>query len=1319
MNRLKSVSVRFVAAVIFGGCLLTGLFSAPAYAQKKILIVNEGSSDLKNPAVGMARQLGALLGHFSVSLTLKGASQYQAHELNNYDFVFYAGFNPVNHISERFAEDVFAASKPVFWISTGMYEFSHRMNTAKKFGFTVASIDSAMEFSQVRAGKDVYDREEMTTSLVQITNRSLVQVLATAYSPKKKKETPYIIRSGNLTYIADSPFAYTAGSDRYLYFADMLHDVLGEQHEEMHGAMIRIEDVDVFENPDQLREIADILSAKGIPFMVGVIPFYVNPTQGIRLSLSDRPELVDALQYMVRNGGTIVMHGVTHQYKGTTAVDFEFWDESTNKPIKEETAEGDARKLESGIQEFMKNGLYPLVWETPHYTASFTLYKTAAKYFSAACEQRLAIEDADFSQFFPYIIKKDLFGQTIFPENLGYIPLNPNFEESRGYVQTILRNAKTMLRVRDGIATCFFHPFLNLDLLRELADGLQSLGFTFIDIRDQKNSVHTADRVILSGSQTYSVKLTDQYLVEAYYGENGELRDKTVSEQRLSGTVTRTVSLQPGEFYRSEPVEFREHEPSLMEKISLRAKKLYESAFSIDEQWQPARVAILWNHFAKGGAFNDQASLASVFASVNVKVDTFFIGQPMALSRYNLLIVPFAFVDSLKPKDYDVVTAFVEQGGNIITDAKNDLAAELGIRFTSTRLRVARIRERYFPEESIIWRYGELVNKFEADNIDEVFCSDNATEAPMVIGKKFGKGKVIFISSRFDPHSRQGYSQYPFLLEYVRKYFHLKPVVRREALEMYFDPGFRNSYSSEQLVAQWVSLGIKIIHVAGWHEYPKYTYDYKRLIRVAHANGILVYAWLEPPQVSQKFWTEHAQWREKNYKGEDIQPSWRYPVALTDPQCLDTITRIYRKFLDHYDWDGVNLAELYFEAGRGFEDPKLFTPMHPSARAEVLKRYGFDLPTIFDPQSPNYWKNNAAVRSAVVEYRVGKLQQAYEMMLGNFSEIARNKPGFQMMVTAMDNLGSPELRENHGVDMNHIIPLQKKYGFLLQVEDPENKWATDPLRYIDMGKKYEALIGDRSKLLLDLNIGPFRKKNVVTPFPTLTQTGTESFHLVNAAGIGAPRGTIYSESSINPQDLAFFACALASESKTRYIENGFDINAPYSLCLEMPAAVQEITIDGSPVAPFRNNVYVIPAGSHRILLSSAGVSSFSTHRLATRLMSLTGNLLSLTYGMRDVAFTYESDTRTLASFNSLPTSVQIDGMAFPISAMKGDGCYSIFLPPGRHSVLAITGDQFSYGINVTSLWSTTAIALFGALAVALLLIMYFALKVIAKRQSAK
>jgi len=252
----------------------------------------------------------------------------------------------------------------------------------------------------------------------------------------------------------------------------MLHDILGQPHEETHSALLRIEDISPMDNPARLREIADILSSRGIPFLVGVIPFYVSPAEGIRVSLSDKPELVDALKYMVQNGATIVMHGVTHQYKGVTAMDYEFWDESTNAPIRGETVEGIRQKLQLGIEECMRNGIYPLLWETPHYTASFRLYQTVPEFFGAAMEQRLSIEDADYGQTFPYVIDRDLFGQKIYPEDLGYIPLEPTKEKSEADVRALLANAKTMLTVRDGFASSFFHEFLDLDLLVQIVEGV-------------------------------------------------------------------------------------------------------------------------------------------------------------------------------------------------------------------------------------------------------------------------------------------------------------------------------------------------------------------------------------------------------------------------------------------------------------------------------------------------------------------------------------------------------------------------------------------------------------------------------------------------------------------------------------------------------------------------------------------------------------------------------------------------------------------------------------------------------------------------------
>ncbi len=1282
----------------------------------KILIVSEGSSDLTNTAMGDGRQLAELLAHFNTSTTIIGSADYKPGEMNAYDYVFYTGFHAQHNPPSTFLDDAYSTTKPLIWLGTGMQSFSQRYNTQRKFGFTVTGVDSLLGFNQVRVGNTVFPKGYPHIGLVKITNPRIAHVLSKAYSTTRHRESPYAVKSNNFIYFADSPFSYALANSEYVYFADYLHDILHIDHEESHQAMIRIEDVSVFDDPVALREIADILSSRGIPFMVGVIPFFVDPGEGIHLSLSDKPDLVDALQYMVRNGGTIVMHGVTHQYKGVTASDFEFWDGNTDKPIKGETEEGISRKLELGIQEFMKNGLYPLVWETPHYTASFKLYRTVAKFFSTACEQRLAIEDEDYSQYFPYLIKKDLYGQTIYPENLGYVPLDSNIVVSRAVVKNLITNARALLYVRDGIATAFFHSFLKLELLEQLVDGIQGLGYTWLDMREQTHWVRTRDRIILTGDQQYTLNLNDEYLLEAYYDKNASLTKRIISDNRISGPVSRHVSVEPDGFYRAEPLEYKEREPSFVERIASNVEKVYQNLFTSSESWQPARVLLFWNHFARGAGYNDEASFASAFRSVNVRVDTVFLGQKVNLKPYNLVIVPFAVADSLNDSDIASLGNFVSSGGNLILDGRTDLAEDFGIQFDASRLSVRGIHDHIFPEERIAWQYSELVSKFDVSRIDKVFASDDATEAPVVVGIKREKGKILFFSSRFDPYTQLGYSRYPFLLEYVKRYFQLRPIVRREQLETFFEPGFRRNYSIENLVRLWVTEGIRVVHVSGWHQYPKYTYDYARLIRLAHANGILVYAWLEPPQVSEKFWKDHPEWREKNYKGRDAPAAWRFAVALTDPQCVQAMLREYTALLSANDWDGVNLAELYFESGRGFVDPDLFTPGHPSAQKELRHSYHIDLPSVFDPNSPSYWKTNEGVRDTIILFRVRKLTEVYRVLLNAFRNIAANKPGFQVIVTAMDELGTPELREQLGVDMNEVLALQREYGFILNVEDPQSRWSSDPRRYVGMGQQYTTLVSDTGKLMLDLNIVTFRDRNAVLPFPTLIQTGTESYELIRNASMGAPRFCVYSEQSVNPQDLSFFPNAMASAVRYRNEENGWTVESPYAFVLQLPSSITRIDVDGATIMPYRNERYLIPSGSHRISLSQGGVGPFTSQQLQTRLLSSTGHISSITYGSRNLVLKYESAERMLVSLSNLPTSMTVDGVTIQPTVLKGNDCYSIFLPAGEHLANILTGDQFSYGVSLTSFWSSTAIAVFGALAVLLILVMYAVLKAL-KRSS--
>src|ERR1041385_3241135 len=109
-----------------------------------------------------------------------------------------------------------------------------------------------------------------------------------------------------------------------------------------------------------------------------------------------------------------------------------------------------------------------------------------------------------------------------------------------------------------------------------------------------------------------------------------------------------------------------------------------------------------------------------------------------------------------------------------------------------------------------------------------------------------------------------------------------------------------------------------------------------------------VYAWLELPHVSEKFWNDHPEWREKTALLQDAELDWRKLMNLANRSAFAKVSEGVRDLLGRFDWDGVNLAELYFESLEGFENPARLTPMNDDVRAEFRREAGFDPVNLFD-----------------------------------------------------------------------------------------------------------------------------------------------------------------------------------------------------------------------------------------------------------------------------------------------------------------------------------------------------------------------------------
>ncbi len=1302
-----SGKVKYVFFLLVSAILIAGPgrgFCAQEIETKSVLVLCEGKDEPENLARGDARQMGELLGHFHTRVTIKCSDDYQAGEMAPYDVVFFIGYSAGYSPPAAVMKDVNERTRTLVWLNTGMVAFNARFPAAARYGFEPLRVETEGDYSTVHYGTETFTREESNLTFTRVTDAEKCNVVATVSG--QDVTMPYILRSGEFWYFADSPFAYATEEDRYLLFADLLHDILKEDHPPSHRAIIRIEDVHPLEDPDRLRAVADLLSSEKVPFLIALVPFYVDPTQGIRVSLSDKPDFVDAIHYMVRLGGTVVLHGVTHQYKGVTASDYEFWDEKTNKPIKEDSPDYVRKKLGAGLAECFRNGIYPVAWETPHYTASQIDYDTVGTVFSSAIEQRLAIDAPDYCQYFPYIIEHDLHGQKIYPENLGYVPYDPSESDSAAeQVEKMIDYARKNLNVRDGFASCFYHSFIPLEHLERLVEGFKELGYVFFDLKSESNTVLLKDKAIATGKSTVNMTLSGQYLRERIIGKEGDILKETVLPDRVTGEISRDVTLSGGQIYVASPTELREHNPSIISRLEGRMQSVLEYFALSKKSRTEARVAIVWDPAATGGARNDEESLMNTFLTVGIPVETLPLGDDRPLTRYNLVIVPYCVVENMSDVQLNRIIEWVRAGGNCISDGKSEFSHELGIRYTGSTTSVLHLHDRVFPEESVVWRTPESLEQYVLEDEDRVFAVEDETETPVVIGRQFGKGKFIYFGCRFDPMGTAGTSRFPFIVEYASRFLSLSPAIRRDALELYFDPGYRHAVSIESLVKQWVNIGVRTIHAAGWHQYQKYTYDYERLIRVCHANGILVYAWLEPPQVSQKFWTDHPEWREKNAAGADARTAWRYPMAMTDSACFQAMYEEYKSFLLKFDFDGVNFGEIYFESGEAGPDaPNTLTPMHPSARTEFKQLAGFDPVLLLDPSSSYFWKRNNAAWQKFEDYRVDKMVQIHTQLLGLAEELRERRNGFDIAVTALDSICTPALRSSQGIDIRRIIELKKHYDFSLIVEDPQSRWSEDPRRYEDIAATYRELVG--KDFMLDLNILSFRSKDEPTIFPTLIQTGTEAFSLIAVASRQVNRVIVYAESSVNPQDLPYLAYAASSPAQVERLNDAYKISSPYSTVLRLGSSRKIISIDDDLHTASDGGRFLIPAGTH-LVRTNVSNHLFSTDSLYATLASITGNLLSEKEQERSVDFEYDSVPRCLVTLMKSPVALMIDGREAPLHVMEGaNGRFSVSLPPGRHTARIITLSHISYGIDVTSLWSSSLIVTFGLLSIGALIVLY-------------
>ncbi len=475
---------------------------------RRVLVLYDESPDAEGGTLAQIKrsELLNLLGHFAVKWEAAPAGSYRRGDLDGYDVVVYQG-SVYGNAPAAFLSDVSVYDGTVVWIGQNLFQLA---NGGTRLPFVQSSQRAVETYRRIRygnavlpAGGEVIPTDPGPGAVV------VASLLAEGES------TPFVLRSGRFWYVAGSPFSFVSIpsglNGRYLVFADLLHDMLGEPHRARpRQAFVRIEDIDPLVDTDALRATVGALAALDVPFLLAATPFHVDPARDLSVSLSERPAVVRALRDAVAQGGAIVLHGSTHQYTGKTGIDAEFWDLVNVGGVPEDSEEYVRARVDRGLRELWRNDLHPLAWETPHYLATPFDYAVFGDYFSTFVEQRTygVWRGSAYTQPLPYVVEADVYGGRLLPENLGYVPAG------RSDADALVENAERLQVVRDATAGGFVHVGTDPTIVADLIERIQELGYGFLDLFSLENVVEAPRRIDLTGGGTASLPVPSGWFLQ-------------------------------------------------------------------------------------------------------------------------------------------------------------------------------------------------------------------------------------------------------------------------------------------------------------------------------------------------------------------------------------------------------------------------------------------------------------------------------------------------------------------------------------------------------------------------------------------------------------------------------------------------------------------------------------------------------------------------------------------------------------------------------------------------------------------------------------
>ena len=223
---------------------------------------------------------------------------------------------------------------------------------------------------------------------------------------------------------------------------------------------------------------------------------------------------------------------------------------------------------------------------------------------------------------------------------------------------------------------------------------------------------------------------------------------------------------------------------------------------------------------------------------------------------------------------------------------------------------------------------------------------------------------------------------------------------------------------------------------------------------------------------------------------------------------------------ERFDWDGVNLAELYFESLEGHENPARFTPMNDDVRARVPQPRRASIRWICSTRLAAVSPQNAAGLARFLDFRADLAAPSAGRMDRPDRADSQDQAASGL---GADARGRPVRYHHAGKDRRRRGPHAASAGparFHVSDRRSGHHLESGPAALSADRRALPAAITPRQdKLAIDINVVE-RYQDV---YPTKQQTGAELFQLVHLAAASFPRVALYFENSILAPDLPLLA----------------------------------------------------------------------------------------------------------------------------------------------------------------------------------------------------